>query len=179
MNNIFLIGSRGTGKSAIAPLLARHLGRPWEDTDQLVMNLLGKSVADVFRDDGEDYFREQETKVLQEVVQQGPSVVATGGGIILREENRRRLRESGWVVWLRAEPEVILRRLRDDPSTASLRPPLTHLTHLAEIELLIRQRDPLYQITAHFTLDTDHLSPQDSVEAIVRNMPRTGQHGLV
>jgi shikimate kinase len=164
---ILLVGYRGTGKSTVGRSLAAALNWCFVDCDEEVERLAGQSIADIFAQEGEEGFREREAAVLRSVCQRPDCVIATGGGIILRESNRLLLRQAGWVVWLRAEPETILRRLHADPTTPARRPALTKQSGLAEICTLLVQRTPLYAAVADHVVDTDHLSPSAVVAAIL------------
>ncbi len=124
-SRIHLIGYRGTGKSAVAQQLALRLGWDWVDADVELELRAGKSIAAIFADDGEPGFRDLESAMLVELVRQERRVLATGGGVVLRAENRELLRSGATVVWLKATPETILRRLTDDWTTVSRRPNLT------------------------------------------------------
>lgn len=165
---LLLIGFRGTGKTTIAALLGDALRRPVLDTDHLITVCKGRTIAELFRDEGEAYFRDRETECLREALNAEPHIISTGGGVVLREENRQLLKGC-YVVWLRAAAETLWQRLQIDPDTAR-RPPLTHLPAREEIEHLLASREPLYAACAHFTVDTDRLSPQDSVDLIVRHL---------
>jgi shikimate kinase len=164
---ILLVGYRGTGKSTVGRSLAAALNWSFVDCDEEVERLAGQSIAHIFAHEGEEGFREREAVVLRSVCQQRDCVIATGGGVILRESNRLLLRQSGWVVWLRAAPETILRRLEEDPTTPARRPALTGQSGLAEICTLLVQRTPLYAAVADQVVDTDQLSPQAVVAAIL------------
>jgi shikimate kinase len=164
---ILLVGYRGTGKSTVGRSLAAALRWSFVDCDEEVERQVGRSIADIFAQEGEEGFRDREAAVLRSVCQQRECVIATGGGVVLRESNRLVLRQAGWVVWLRAEPETILSRLQRDPSTAARRPALTEQGGLAEICTLLVQRTPLYAAVADHVVDTDHLSPQAVVATIL------------
>lgn len=164
---ILLVGYRGTGKSTVGRSLAAALDWSFVDCDEEVERLAGRSIADIFAQEGEEGFREREAVVLRSVCQQQKCVIATGGGVVLRESNRLLLCQAGWVVWLRAEPETIFRRLQGDPSTLARRPALTGQGGLAEICTLLVQRTPLYAAVADYVVDTDHLSPLAVVTAIL------------
>ncbi len=164
---ILLVGYRGTGKSTVGRSLAAALNWSFVDCDEEVERLAGRSIAEIFAQEGEEGFRERESAVLRSICHREECVIATGGGVVLRESNRLLLREAGWVVWLRAEPETILSRLQRDPSTPSRRPALTGQGGLGEICTLLVQRTPLYAAVADHVLDTDHLSPPALVAAIL------------
>ncbi len=108
--NIILIGFMGTGKSTIGRNLSRTFGYPLIDTDQMIEEQQGRPIPDIFATDGEDVFRDIETEVLRSLHKHSGHIIATGGGIIGREENRKLLRELGYVVWLIAKPSEILDR---------------------------------------------------------------------
>jgi shikimate kinase len=171
MQNLFLIGLRGSGKSTLAPLLAQRLGWHAVDMDQKITERTDRSINEIFQNHGEPFFRDLESLVLSEIVQHREQVVATGGGVILRDENRRLLRENGWVVWLQSSPETMWKRIQQDATSSAQRPALTPYGSRAEIDHLLQARRPLYEKTAHFTLDTDCLTSEDSVEAILQHLP--------
>jgi shikimate kinase len=178
MNNLFLIGFRGTGKSSLAGPLAKRLGWMAVDTDSLIVQRHRMLIRDILHEKGEEAFRALEAEALRDVASGRQQVVATGGGIILREENRRLLRQQGLVVWLCLGAEEIARRLGADPLTGELRPALTQLPAREEIDHLLRVREPLYHATAHFALDIDGLTLEDSVETILQQIAKRPPHGL-
>jgi shikimate kinase len=163
---IFLIGYRGTGKSAVARLLAERLGWQWLDADQVLEQRAGLSIRDIFAAEGEAGFRDREAAVLEELCRCQRHVIATGGGVILREDNRRRLRSAGAVVWLTADAETIWQRLQADATTADRRPVLT-VGGLAEVHELLQRREPLYRDCACWSVDTAARSPAEVAQAIL------------
>lgn len=163
--NLFLIGYRGTGKTSVAHLLADHLGWRWVDADVLLEETHGKTIRQIFAEEGEVGFREKESAILRQICQQSQQVIATGGGVILRPENRKLLQMSGQVVWLMANPETIWQRLQQDHTTTERRPNLTQ-GGLQEIEELLRQRQPLYAECADFQVDTEDKTPEEIALAI-------------
>ena len=163
---IFLVGYRGTGKSTVARLLAERLGWGWVDADELLERRHGRSIRQIFAEEGEAGFRDKEAAILEELCRGERLVVATGGGIVLREDNRRRLRAAGRVVWLTADAMTIWRRLQEDPTTGARRPTLT-VGGLAEVEELLRVREPLYRECADLTVSTDGRTPEEIVAAIL------------
>ncbi len=161
---IFLIGYRGTGKSTVARLLATALGWEWVDADAELEARSGRSIRSIFADEGEPSFRDREEAVLEDLCRRARIIVATGGGVVLRESNRRRLRGAGKVVWLTADLDTICRRLAEDSSTAERRPALTGAAGACartEVEELLRKREPFYRECADVVLDTTHRSPED------------------
>ena len=108
--NIILIGFMGTGKSTIGRKLSQTFGYPLIDTDQLIVEQQGRPIHVIFEENGEQSFRDMETKLLKSLIKHSGHIIATGGGIISRPENRQLLRELGYVVWLIAHPSEILKR---------------------------------------------------------------------
>jgi shikimate kinase len=166
----FLIGYRGTGKSTVARLLAQRICWAWLDSDALLETRAGRSIRQIFAEEGEAAFRALEADLLPELCLCQGHVIATGGGVVLREENRLRLKQNGIVVWLRADATTLWQRLQTDATTATRRPNLT-VGGLAEIEELLRVREPLYADCAHCVVDTVGRSAEDVAEAILDNLP--------
>jgi shikimate kinase len=169
--NIILIGYRATGKTTLARLLAEKLGWQWIDADVAVEQRAGKSIARIFAEDGEPVFRDLEAEVTAELCQRSRLVVAAGGGAPLRPETRKRMRESGHVIWLTASPETIHARMTGDATTASRRPSLTDKSALEEIVHLLNKRAPIYEETAHLTVDTEGKSPESIASEILNALP--------
>ena len=164
-----LIGYRGSGKTAVAEHLAHRLHWHWLDADAEIESRAGKSITDIFAQDGEHAFRTLETAVLSHLLHHQNTILALGGGAVLREENRRHLREtctasSGKVIWLKASPETLWRRIQADTTTAARRPNLTVAGGLNEIHELLAHREELYRQCADHTIDTDG-KPLDQVAA--------------
>lgn len=167
-----LIGYRGTGKSTVGRILAERLGRPFHDADQELEKRLGMTVSSVFQTLGEPAFRDQEALILEELLVERNAVVATGGGVVLREANRSRLGAFGIVVWLMADAHVLARRLLVDEVSGAVRPALTPLGTLDEIAAVLFERTPLYRATADLEVATDDKTPEevaDEVSRIVRD----------
>ena len=165
--HLFLTGFRGTGKSTVGRLLALRLGMPALDLDELIEQRADQSIREIFEQGGESLFRELESQALDEVVQRPPTVIALGGGAILREGNRQLLRGRGICFWLDADPETILGRLQRDETTADRRPALTHLPELEEIRQLLEQRRPLYQAAADHRVETAGREAEQIAEQIL------------
>jgi shikimate kinase len=168
---LYLIGPRGSGKSTVGRLLAERLGWGFADADEVLETLAGCTIADIFRAEGEAGFREREADILRELAKRERHVIAYGGGVILRPANRALLHSTGHCVWLTGDPKILCERLECDPSTGSRRPALTDLPGPAEIERILREREPFYREVAHLTVATDGLSPADIVSAILSAWP--------
>lgn len=168
INRLYMVGARGAGKSTVGQLLAEQLQWRFFDTDDEIERRTGQSIADLFSKMGEPAFRTLESDMLQECNSLSVNVVvATGGGIILSDANRGFLRLTGTVVWLRAPATVLHSRMAGDRLTVARRPNLTHSGGLAEVELVLAQREPLYHEVAKFVIDTTALSPNEVVSAIL------------
>jgi len=170
---IFLIGPRGSGKTTVARLLAERLGWAWVDADDVLEARHGKSVRAIFAEEGEAGFRDREAAVLAELCRRERHVLATGGGVVLREANRELLRRSARVVWLTADAETLWGRLRADASTAERRPALAG-GGLEEVVEVLRAREPLYRACADLTVETAGLSPMAVAEEILRRLAAGG-----
>jgi shikimate kinase len=168
---LVLIGYRGTGKTTVARELARRLSWRCVDLDDEIERAAGKSIAEIFAQDGEAAFRDLESAALARCAEQEQIVLATGGGIVLRGTNRRKLRKvcerGGHVVWLRASAETILARMTADASTASRRPNLTPDGGLQEIVELLGQRTAFYEQCASSTVDTEGWTPEQVADEIL------------
>ena len=166
---VFLVGYRGSGKSTVARLLAQQLGWQWIDADETMEAREGRSIRQIFAQEGEAGFRLREGMLLEELCRRTRHVIATGGGVVLNEANRQRMRQSGLVVWLTADAATLWQRLQSDPATAERRPALT-VGGLAEIEELMRVREPLYRDCADFAVDTTERSPDEVADIILSHL---------
>jgi shikimate kinase len=165
--NIILVGLRCTGKTTVGRLLARQLGWSFADADDRIEAVAGKTIAEIFATEGEVSFRDREAAALAELCGGSGCVVATGGGAILRDTNRRLLKASGLVVWLTAAPEALWERMNADPSTAARRPSLTTKGGEEEVRALLAAREPFYREVAHFAVPSGTLSPEAVAAAIL------------
>ncbi|MBB1600584.1 shikimate kinase [Variovorax sp. UMC13] len=168
--NIALVGLPGAGKSAVGRRLGERLGHHFVDSDHVIEQRLGCSIRDYFEREGEAAFRDVEQQVLAELAVSAQGVVATGGGAVLREANRRALQDHFHVIYLRSSPEDLLKRLRHDTK----RPLLQVADPLARLRELHDQRDPLYRATAHSIVDTGRPSIAMLVNTIVMQLELSG-----
>ena len=160
----------GSGKSTIGRQLARRLGVRFVDSDQMIEQQIGCPIREFFEREGEAAFRDREDSSIDELTLRDDIVLATGGGAVLREKNRLHLRDRTTVVYLRATPEALFRRLRHDTS----RPLLQVADPLARLRDLYSQRDPLYRQTAHFTLETGRPSVATLVNMVEMQLDLAG-----
>jgi len=167
---ISLIGLPGAGKSSVGIQLARRVGCPFLDSDQVIERRVGMSIKAYFELHGEESFRALESDALAELVKAPSGVLATGGGSVLRASNRLLLRQGTQVVYLRAMPEQLVRRLRHDKS----RPLLQGHDPLTRLQELFVARDPLYRDTAHFVFDTGYPTISRLVKAILAQLESSG-----
>lgn len=161
MRNVVLIGFMGTGKSEVGRLLAQRLGFTFIDTDRRVEARERQTVAQIFARRGEHYFRESEARVIAEVAGRRDTVVATGGGAVLRPENIMHLRRHGWIVSLTASVDVLQQRLSNGKTRPLLRGDVR-----GNVGKLLDQRRPLYR-DADLLIDVSEAPPAKVVEAIV------------
>lgn len=164
--NVVLIGMMGSGKTTIGRLLAAKAGMEFVDLDELVERQAGMTVSEIFDKYGEQYFRDRESEILAELASLRHAVIATGGGIVLRAENRQRLRELGLVVWLDAPPEELFQRIGDDSS----RPLLARSHPLKRLTQLLHERRDLYAETSHIHLDTTEHTPEEIVDRLIEEL---------
>ena len=168
--HIYLTGYRGSGKSVVGRWLATRLNRQAIDLDDRVESAAGMSIREIFASEGETGFRDRESIALQQVSEEPPSVIALGGGAILREENRRLIAATGFCIWLKADADTILERIKQDTTTATRRPSLTSLPARDEIISLLRAREPFYAAVANVDVDVVGKRVADIGEAILAKL---------
>lgn len=175
---LILTGFSGTGKSAVGPLVAKQLGWAFVDTDDIVEKRAGRPILQIFADDGEQAFRDLESGALHEACSRDKFVIATGGGAVLRPENRRLLAESSVIVCLEAWPETIYKRLTDRADTQPLdRPLLAGGDPLGRIRELKDARAHLYAL-CDWSVHTDGLSVDEVVAEVVRAYGEQAEQSL-
>lgn len=162
---LFLIGMMGAGKSTVGRLLARRCGFDFIDCDRELEARSGVSVATIFELEGEENFRRREAMLIDELTQRARTVLATGGGAILSDENRRHLRERGLVIYLRASVDEILRRTQKDRA----RPLLQTADRRGRIAQLLAEREALYEQIAHVTVQSSSGNPNRLVAKLLQD----------
>lgn len=160
--NIILVGLMGAGKTTVGKILAKHLGRTFFDSDHEIERRTGVKIPLIFELEGEQGFRDRESAVLEELCQLDRIILATGGGAVLREENRNTLKNGGKVVYLRGQVKDLWERTRHDRN----RPLLQTADPRARLQELFVQRDPLYREVADIIVDTGN----QSVHALVHQL---------
>jgi shikimate kinase len=167
---ISLVAMPGGGKSTVGRHLARQLGQRFYDVDTVIEERIGCPIRVFFEREGELHFRDVEQQVVGELVALPNVVIATGGGAVLRAENRAALRERTTVVYLRSSPEELFRRLRHD----TRRPLLQVSDPMKKLRELYVVRDPLYRETAHFNIETGRPSVPTLVSMILMQLELAG-----
>ncbi|WP_447964224.1 shikimate kinase [Nitrospira sp. Ecomares 2.1] len=165
--NIVLIGYRGTGKSTVATILGQRLGRTVTSTDEEIVKEAKQSIPQLIEQFGWDHFRNLETGVCQKLTGQENLVIDTGGGLILKEENVRMLKENGKIFWLTAEVSTIASRISGDTQRPSLS---GTKSFVEEIEEILEIRTPHYQAAADHVIQTDQISPEHIADAILSHI---------
>lgn len=164
--NIFLIGPMGAGKSTIGRQLASLTKKTFLDADKELESRTGVSIPLIFEIEGEEGFRKRESDIIDELTRQNELVLATGGGAVLNEANRRALHSRGVVVYLAATIDTLVDRTRHDKN----RPLLQNVDRRQKFEELMEQRDPLYRQEADIIVDTDNRSPAAVAKDIVKRL---------
>lgn len=162
--NIVLVGMRGSGKTTIGKLLSERLNREHLELDEIMVKRIGMTIPEIVKKYGWDYFRDQESTIVEEVSLLENKVISTGGGVITRAKNISALKKNGVIIFLNASVKTLLDRIGDDPN----RPPLTNKnSRKEEMEELLKQRKRLYEEAADEIIDTDKLSPDEVVNQIL------------
>ncbi|MGM0413192.1 MAG: shikimate kinase AroK [Pseudomonadota bacterium] len=163
-DRIILIGPMGVGKTTVGRQLARALGRPFQDADRAIEERTGASIPWIFDIEGEEGFRTRERGILDELTREPQLVLATGGGAVLDPENRKRLAERGYVIYLYAPVDHLFERTRHDRN----RPLLQTEDPRARLEALMAERDPLYREVADRVVETGNRPARSVVREITR-----------
>ena len=169
--NIVLIGYRCSGKTTVGKILAHELGMVFVDTDVLIEDDTGESIEAIISTKGWDHFRKLEIDVIKRTSEKDNQVIATGGGVVINQGNVKALKKNGWVVWLDAEPNVLKERMNKEQQSGNLRPSLTGIDPLSEIEEVMNTRRPMYQEAGDFMVNSTRLSEPEVAALIMKNLP--------
>ena len=161
--SIVLVGLMGAGKTTVGRRLAQRLDLPFVDADHEIERAAGKTIPEIFAEDGEEFFRNGEERVIARLLESGPQVLATGGGAWMREATRERVREKGVSVWLKADIDVLMERVSRRPG----RPLLETENPRAVMERLIAERYPVYAL-ADITVESADAPHHVMVTRIIR-----------
>lgn len=167
--NIYLVGLMGAGKTTVGRQLAKRLGRRFYDSDHEIVERTGVPIPTIFEIEGEPGFRRREVQTIAELTRDTGIVMATGGGVVLDPENRRCLRDTGWVVYLNVPPLMLYQRTRHDRN----RPLLAVEDPLARLVELHAQRDPLYREVADIVIDGSRLVASGIVHYLLGEYDQT------
>ncbi len=173
--SLYLIGYRGTGKTALGQKVAGLLRRPFFDTDELVVKDMGKTIADSVAENGWEYFRETERLIIERLGQNRHIVVATGGGVVLNPNNIYNMKRNGIVIWLKAKPETIISRMKLDSKTDAYRPSLSGKDVFDEVYETLSERTPLYENASDIAIPTDNTDLDELCRLVIRNLETAGK----
>lgn len=165
--NVVLIGFRGAGKTTVGKILSQRLGKEFVDADEYLERKEGKTIKEIFAVGGEKLFRQIESLVIAELSLLDNKIIATGGGVILRDENVKNLKQNGVIIFLDAGAETLYRRICGDPLTHQRRPNLTNQGGYQEIQHLLEFRKPLYNKAADCVINTTDITSNDITDKIV------------
>lgn len=163
LKNIFLVGFMGAGKTTVGRILAEKLGYRYLDADNLIESLSGKKIAEIFSEHGEEYFRALESETIESLSRKESQVIATGGGVVMRETNWETMKRGGLTIYLKAPISAIWERIKNSKS----RPLLQVGDPLGTATELFEKRAPFYE-KADIIIDTDNLSPDSVAREIVK-----------
>lgn len=166
MKNIFLIGFMGCGKSTVAAHLSKMLAMDVIEVDELIVEKCGMSIADMFDQYGEEYFRNEESKLIIELEKTKQSIISCGGGAVIRDNNVQNMKKNGRIVLLTASPETIYERVRNTTE----RPLLNDNMSIEHIKELIERRREKYEAAADIVVPTDNKTIAEICENLIRQM---------
>ena len=162
INNIYLVGLMGSGKTTVGKLASKKLSKSFVDSDHVIEESTGVRVPLIFEYEGEEGFRRRETKALEELVKKKDIILATGGGIILKKSNQKLLVDNGLVIYLKADNDLLESRLRNDRT----RPLLQGVDIKKKLKVLLEVRDPIYESIADYVINTKNKRATDIVSEI-------------
>lgn len=164
--HLWLLGLSGSGKSTVGPRLARVLAMPWVDTDTEIAREAGKPIPEIFQSEGEEGFRQRESRILEKIAAGPASIVSCGGGVVIRDTNRHRMTSTGLRIYLQADPATLARRLQASQD----RPLLAGEERETTLQKLLAERSRWYE-ESDLSIDVTHLKPKEVVSAIQKKLP--------
>ena len=164
--HIFMIGFMGVGKTSTSRILSKKLGVKENDTDAMIVKQEKKSIAEIFADEGEEYFRKTETGIIDKLAELEPCIVSCGGGMSMREVNVEKMKKIGKVVLLTATPETIYSHVKDSTN----RPLLNGNMNIPYIKKLMEERAPKYNAAADIVIETDGCTPSQVADKIIDSL---------
>jgi len=165
--NIVLIGYRGSGKTTVGSKLAARLQMKFVDTDDLIEERYGSPISDIVKSKGWDHFRNLEKTIIEEISKGDHLVIAPGGGAVLDADNVEALKRNGFIVWLKADQQTLLKRMNQDPGTNARRPTLTGKGTLEELKEVTSLREPIYERASEIQVDASIIDVEAVVEDIL------------
>ena len=164
--HIFMIGFMGVGKTSTSRILSKKLGVKENDTDAMIVKQEKKSIAQIFADEGEEYFRKTETGIIDKLAELEPCIISCGGGMAMREVNVKKMKKIGKVVLLTATPETIYSHVKDSTN----RPLLNGNMNIPYIKKLMEERAPKYNAAADIVIETDGCTPSQVADKIIDSL---------
>ena len=162
--NIVLCGMMGAGKTTVGVKIAEKTDLRWYDTDEMIADRYGK-ISDIFEYYGEEYFRKIETGIVRELSMQDNLVISSGGGLVLKAENTDLLKKNGKIIFLRAKKETLKKRLKVDGTRPLLQAKTESI--LDRLDKLLKERTPVYEEVADYTVDVDGKTPSEIADEII------------
>ena len=172
--NVVLIGYRATGKSTVGRILSAKLKIIFWDTDAMVEKSMAMQIKEIVALHGWDFFRAKEKETIKYVTQKEDSVIATGGGVVLDQENVNLLKQAGMIVWINAPIQDIVERLKKDAQSAAIRPQFTSGNVAQETIDMMKERLPLYEAAADYIVDTADKNARQVAEEIFQYLLKSG-----
>ena len=172
--NVYLIGYRATGKTSVGKSLASILNWPLVDTDFELAAQVGMTISEFVHKKGWEAFRDMERSIMKQVCMADGQVVATGGGVVLDTQNVSMMQTGGPLIWLKASPETIRKRLLHDHQSEQTRPALTSKGLVDEIGTMLKSRNPFYHRATDLCVETDRLSIPEICNHIVAQLSESG-----
>jgi shikimate kinase len=165
--NIVLIGYRGSGKSTVGRKLAARLKLKFVDTDDLIEKSQGVTISDLVKSHGWGHFRKLERNTIEEISKEDRLIIAPGGGAVLDSDNVKALKKNGVIIWLKADRQILLKRLNQDPGTNTRRPTLTGKETSEELKEIMSLREPIYERVSEIQIDTSKIDTDTVVENVL------------